>query len=554
MYSTILVAVVLSRAHGLPQAQVDTSAAAALAEGLSVEDMTEAFPPRDLADIQNWYGTSLFGWNGCKDKDPTWKQKIIEAYSDANKLIDYDEIKGRIDFNSAAALEYLGPSGLNKYQQGSIQAIFANMATVKEGSSLYTPNLIRNLCLPDVDEPDEPPPCPEVAAQGDEQNAETIAYARNPFENGNDKFSEINFCRSYFGFRNLGNALAYGSGHSNPIDKSYLDRYESRADIFLHELFHLDLAAATSQNGDRNNPRIRDLLIKFEIGSGRNKGKNSVWTRVYGPRLAKILARFQPYRPDQQLGEFIRQSADSLTMVALATYVQNLYDYYPYLPIIYDRINQLPLIPPSGSDDTPDASSLVAYDVSNVDFTTFDNFTLENDGGRGVPGCTSVYENGSGEDVEIGVPIDRSLYPDSYWEQYDLWTQEIRDYTGASQDESGTCQFNITEVWTCDPAESNLYARVTLSNAAGAQIYSTPYSTSNHGIPINDADPWHLKEEGMAKELVIVGEHQNDYIQFYYDSQMWTTSEGTDGTPDCLPQSGSWSEDGPMCPGEAQDI
>jgi hypothetical protein len=57
--------------------------------------------------------------------------------------VDYDEIKKDIDFNTAAALEFLGPAILNKNQQKQIQAVFANVATVYTGSSWYTPNWIR---------------------------------------------------------------------------------------------------------------------------------------------------------------------------------------------------------------------------------------------------------------------------------------------------------------------------------------------------------------------------------------------------------------------------
>jgi hypothetical protein len=50
------------RTNPLPQKNPDISAAAELAAGLSTADMKDAFPSRDMADIANWYGTSLFGW------------------------------------------------------------------------------------------------------------------------------------------------------------------------------------------------------------------------------------------------------------------------------------------------------------------------------------------------------------------------------------------------------------------------------------------------------------------------------------------------------------
>ncbi len=48
----------------------------------------------------------------CDDIDKNIKGWIKEAYVDANKLVNYDGVKSNINWNSAAALEYLGPSGM----------------------------------------------------------------------------------------------------------------------------------------------------------------------------------------------------------------------------------------------------------------------------------------------------------------------------------------------------------------------------------------------------------------------------------------------------------
>ncbi|KAK2598099.1 hypothetical protein QQS21_005810 [Conoideocrella luteorostrata] len=504
---------------------------------MSTHDMKDAYPSRDQAHIENWYGTSLFGWD---------------------KLVDYDGVATNLDFNSAAALEFLGPSGLNKDQQQQIQAVFNNVRCDDPMKWCTT-----------AGESDEPKCPPLVSAKGEEQVIETAAYVRNPFEKGNDKFSEITFCRSVFSLRNLGNAMAHGSGPKNPILKANLNNYEGRgksmssnigldliayftylADTFLHELFHLDLAANSKNNSP--NPQIRDLLIKFRIGSGKDRGKITKWTKVYGARVAKVLARFQPWRMDQSLGYFIQRSDDSLTMFALARYVQQKFGYYPYIPIIYDQIQELPLIPPRDSDDRPDWSSVVAFAKSNTEPTAFINFTETEPSSLKSGKCTIMYDNGSGEDLEIGTPLDKSWYPQSYWDQHERWIEEVRNATGSVNGENyHTCKFNITEIWTCEPVESNLYARVTLSDAAGKHIYQTPSSTHSPGVPINDALPWHLKEDGMKRELVIVGEHQNDYVQFYYGDQAWRSTD-RQGTASCKLKSSNWASDGPTCPGPAE--
>lgn len=49
--------------------------------------------------------------SGCDDISPLIKGWIKEAYTDANKLVNYDGVKANIDWDSAAALEFLGPSG-----------------------------------------------------------------------------------------------------------------------------------------------------------------------------------------------------------------------------------------------------------------------------------------------------------------------------------------------------------------------------------------------------------------------------------------------------------
>jgi hypothetical protein len=83
---------------------------------------------------------------------------------------------------------------------------------------------------------------------------------------------------------------------------------------------HLDLAADSVNNNP--NPQIRDLNIKFTYGTGDKRGTKSKWTKVYGPKLAKILARFQPFGAGTtQTGYFIQRSDESFTMFALARYV-----------------------------------------------------------------------------------------------------------------------------------------------------------------------------------------------------------------------------------------
>ncbi|KAI1846796.1 hypothetical protein JX266_007017 [Neoarthrinium moseri] len=126
----------------------------------------------------------------------------------------------------------------------------------------------------------------------------------------------------------------------------------------------------------------------------------------------------------------------------------------------------------------------------------------------------------------------------------------ISTSTSGAPQPTGTCKFSIDEIWTCEVSNSNLYARVSLSDASGKTIYTTPGSTSSPGVPINDDHRWELKKDGMGNTLIIVGEHQNDYMQFYYGDQAWTTSSNT-GTPSCKLNGDNWDSNGPKCPGAA---
>lgn len=62
LFPLLLIPLLLNGVQCLPQAKRDVAATAKLAEGLSTEEMNDASPSRDMVDIQNWYGTSLFGW------------------------------------------------------------------------------------------------------------------------------------------------------------------------------------------------------------------------------------------------------------------------------------------------------------------------------------------------------------------------------------------------------------------------------------------------------------------------------------------------------------
>ena len=78
---------------------------------------------------QNKVGTYLYGYTGC-DKFPGARDKINDAYYDAWVLSNTAGVGADVDWNNAAAVEFLRAPGLNTNAQAQIQAVFANMATM----------------------------------------------------------------------------------------------------------------------------------------------------------------------------------------------------------------------------------------------------------------------------------------------------------------------------------------------------------------------------------------------------------------------------------------
>lgn len=94
---------------------------------------TDIPPGANSTDLsaQNKVGTRLYGYNLCRNIiDPNAKAKIDGAFYDAWVMSNTAGVASGIDWNSAAALDFLGAPGLNKPQQPQIQAVFANVATV----------------------------------------------------------------------------------------------------------------------------------------------------------------------------------------------------------------------------------------------------------------------------------------------------------------------------------------------------------------------------------------------------------------------------------------
>lgn len=174
------------------------------------------------------------------------------------------------------------------------------------------------------------------------------------------------------------------------------------------------------------------------------------------------------------------------------------------------------------------------------------------------PSTLTVSPGGNGPNAQSGSGVgwvSRPFHPKplGYQGMKDYFIQTLKDDklpgVGAT---SSTCQLTVREIQTCEAGDANLYAEVVIKDPSGKVLYSTPGSTHSPGQPIDDANRLNIKVDGMSNELVIVGEHVKDYIQFYYGSAAWTSTT-TDGPANCkVTSDGNWRSEGPEnCPAPA---
>lgn len=100
--------------------------------------MTEAIATTgyNISDFANFnltiLGTALIGNEKCTALQ---KQQIRSGWVQSWKIMNYiyKVAKASIDFNEAAAVEYLGPPSMNQDQWSKYKAIYLNLATIQPG-------------------------------------------------------------------------------------------------------------------------------------------------------------------------------------------------------------------------------------------------------------------------------------------------------------------------------------------------------------------------------------------------------------------------------------
>ncbi|KAJ6073323.1 hypothetical protein N7467_011408 [Penicillium canescens] len=352
------------------------------------------------------------------------KGKIDDAYYDAWLISNTEGVASRIDWNNAAALEFLGAPMANKDQQSEIQAVFANTATVIYSSKNPFQHWIKIRC----DDPsnvcpksNEDDPCKSSSSKRDVQakvDKELLAYATNSDPDSPD-YPMINLCEGFFDRRSLADAISFGNAYRYP-EKARLANYNNRGATFLHELFHLNVAA----NSPDPNPNVIDLDIQIKYGKDK-----VLDVPAYGPLATKVLARWQGNAALGTTGYWVQRNADNLAYYALAKYVMTKNGgLYPHLPIVTYELA-----------GPPHPGSLASFVTEDSDFylntTSSDDITIWT---GDYPGCDDDLDvSATSSTLTIDGFVPASAYPDSYNEQVSTWIEELGSANGGSDSGSG---------------------------------------------------------------------------------------------------------------------
>ncbi|KAB8198899.1 hypothetical protein BDV34DRAFT_218516 [Aspergillus parasiticus] len=356
--------------------------------GTDTPDVTGTVSPNNIR------GTYLYGYVGCNEHFKGAKGKIDDAYYDAWLISNTAGVVSDIDWNSAAALEFLGAPGLNKVQQPQIQAVFANTATVIYSYIDFFQHYIKqNPCQPDPPNSDKPA-TPVVLP---------FAYSGNS-DPDSPGTSVINFCEGFFNRRSLIDVITFGKALVSPHNLKLVN-YNNRAQILLYKLFHLDLAVDSPQYN------------------------------AYGTLATKILARWDCGGNRNSVGYWVQRNAHNLAYYALAKHVMSKNgNIYPHLPIVTNELARAPF-------PKPDPGLLATFVTDGSDFylnTTDDLTAWDSSAGEHYPDCSdNLNESENNSSLTIDGFAPDSEYPDDYISQVSTWIEALGSSDGGSDSGSG---------------------------------------------------------------------------------------------------------------------
>ncbi|KAL4796546.1 hypothetical protein BDV19DRAFT_388053 [Aspergillus venezuelensis] len=264
-------------------------------------------------------------FEGCTDDQKT---AIRRAHGNALDMADH--VKS-IDFaNDNGAMDFFGPSALNKDWQGNVLDVFHHISTFRQSS---LPGFRMNArCGRELDK----------KYQNKCGKAGLIAYQWNTKKgkNGNDGpiwdkedgVSNMHFCDQFFLYGTLSDTVKDAMDTDDFKYRYHLGRYKNQAYIMLHEMMH----ATVMTYKENRNRRIVDMAMEVyeysERPDNRDYRRRKVRRDVYGPENCKILARTQH---ESVIKEGITMNADTYAQFALAKWVQSQLpgNQYPWLPL-----------------------------------------------------------------------------------------------------------------------------------------------------------------------------------------------------------------------------
>jgi hypothetical protein len=305
--------------------------------------------------------------------------------------------KLKIDWNEAAAVEFLGPPGYNVEYRAAIQDILNNLGTMTGHIFIDWPTdwSINVRCDDWLNY------CGRLAA-----------YTVN---RGPKAKATINFCNNFFKEWDLDEQVSKGRNTGDFYWKYDMRSYErskgealhwSRkkeilsikiltnllAVTFLHELLHISWVYKKSEG----RKSVEDYQIVF-YDPDEEKEKVEL---VYGPVYSKILARWYSSPMDPKIGRIIARSAENLALYSLAMYLTVHLGAYPHLPFVNTQPRFTPRIPDF-------AQPFIVADNGTV----FSNSTYQ-DEGPGLVNATTIL---------INQFTPNSEYPSSYITDWNYW-------------------------------------------------------------------------------------------------------------------------------------
>ena len=95
----------------------------------------------------------------------------------------------------------------------------------------------------------------------------------------------------------------------------------------------------------------------------------------------------------------------------------------------------------------------------------------------------------------------------------------------------GTCCFHLmeTELGCAASNTENLLGNVTLVDDKKQIIGQTETSKDKPGEKMDAGNPYHFKNNKLKNDLIITGEHWNDYVRFTIGKLSWTSREPNGG-------------------------